>query len=129
MQVAQLRVWSFDAQQTDAKLVDVTATQRAIVYFAGVTCANSNTVDVAARIGFGVTTLPTITLNSLTGTPGILFKHSGIAKGGGAMAPIAAGMAVSGAANEDIRLTCTVPTGGGLDVWLVYDVVDIVAEG
>ena len=123
------REWAFDAAQTDVALVSAGASDRLVVTYVNVTCATSNTVDVAVRIGFATATLPTMTLNGATGQLGVFFSHGGIAKGGGAVAANGGEIIAAGLANEDIRLTNTVPTGGSMRVVMTYDVKPIVAEG
>lgn len=117
--------WVFDAAQTDFKIQDVTSTQRMVVTYADATCSNSNTGDVSVRVGFATATLPTITNNSATGALGVFMSHPGIAKGGGMVkanggAPIAAG-----AADEDLRITCSAATGGALRLIVTYWIDDL----
>ena len=113
--------WSFATAQTDAKLIDVGATQRLLVVSAKATCANSNTGDVSVRLGFATATLPTLTVDSLTGSAGEFFSHGGIAKGGGAV-DAEGGM---GAEGEDLRLTCSAATGGSLRITVKYRLMEM----
>lgn len=117
--------WQFDAAQTDVALVTCSATERAIVTYAEATLANSATVDVACRLGFAAATLPTVTLNSLTGSTGVFFSHKGIPHGGGKSSAYNPTGLPAGAAGEDIRLQLTVPTGGFVCITLMYSVITI----
>ena len=121
------QAWRFDAAQTNAALVTVDSTHRVIVYGAFATCANANTVDVSLRIGFGASTLPTITVNSTTGGTGVPISHPGIAKGGGFVWSGGGEPIGAGAAGEDVLMTNSVPTGGALDITLAYR-IDSTAE-
>jgi hypothetical protein len=121
-----VREWVFTAAQTDALLLTVGSTEKAIVTYVNATCANSNSVDVAVRIGFASgSTLPSITNNDLTGNAGVFFSHGAIARGGGAVAgPAAHGGALAvGALGEDIRITCSAPTGGSLRIVMQYRIL------
>lgn len=115
------QTWSFDAAQTDAKLIDVAATQRLAVLSAKATCSNSNTGDVSVRLGFATATLPTLTINSLTGAVGEFFSHGGIAKGGGAVDAEGA----LGPEGEDLRLTCSAATGGSVRITVKYRLLEM----
>lgn len=117
--------WQFDAAQTDVALVTCSATERAIVTYAEATVADSTTVGVACRVGFAAATLPTVTLNSLTGSVGVFFSHKGIAHGGGKSSSFNPAGLPAGAAGEDIRLQLTVPTGGFACITLMYAVIAI----
>lgn len=112
--------WSFATAQTDAKLIDVGATQRLAVLTAKATCAHSNTGDVSVRLGFATATLPTLTVDSLTGATGEFFSHGGIAPGGGAVDSDGA----LGGLGEDLRLTCSAATGGSLRVSVKYRLLE-----
>jgi hypothetical protein len=122
--------WVFDAAQTNAKLQDVAANERMAVTYIQCTCANSNSADVAVRVGFGAATLPTVTNNSLTGNAGMLLSHGGIARGGGAIAANGGAVLATGQADEDLRITSTVPTGGFLHVIVAYEIkIAVPVEG
>lgn len=110
------QTWSFATAQTDALLITVGATQRLAVLSAKATCANSNTGDVSVRLGFAAATLPTLTVDSLTGAVGEFFSHGGIAPGGGAVDAEGA----LGAEGEDLRLTCSAATGGSVRITVKY---------
>jgi hypothetical protein len=112
--------WSFATAQTDALLITVGATQRLAVLSVKATCANSNTGDVSVRLGFATATLPTLTVDSLTGATGEFFSHGGIAHGGGAVDSDGA----LGGLGEDLRLTCSAATGGSLRLSVKYRMLE-----
>ena len=115
--------WSFDAAQTDVSLQAFSAPESGVVTYIDVSTGNSTSVDVAVRIGFATTTLPTLTQNSSTGNPGMAFSHSGIARGGGMVKANGGAPIAIGAAGDPLRLTCTAPTGGSLRVIIGYTTV------
>jgi hypothetical protein len=119
------REWVFTAAQTDQVLIAVGASQYMSVTYVDATCANSNSVDVAVRIGFHATALPAFTNNSLTGVDGIVFTHGGIARGGGEVKANGGKPITIGQVGEDLRLTCTVPTGGDLHLLVGFVLNDV----
>lgn len=114
------REWVFDAAQTDFKLVDFDSTHRGVVTYGQITIANSATVDVSVRVGFATATLPTITNNAAGGSAGVFMSHGGIAKGGGMVVANGGAPIDTGDADEDLRITCSAPTGGTLRLVLSY---------
>jgi hypothetical protein len=118
------REWVFDAAQTNLLLVDVASPLSGFVTYVDVTCAGSNGVDVWCRIGFHATTLPTYTLNSATGVPGMVFSHLGIKPGGGAVKANGGEAITVGGVGEGLRMSCSVPTGGFISVLVTIGVAD-----
>lgn len=108
--------WSFATAQTDTNLLTIAANQHAECYYLQATAANSNTGDVSLRVGFATATLPTLTVDSATGTTGMILSHGGIAKGGGAVVSNGGAPVAIGAANADLRITCSAATGGSIRV-------------
>lgn len=121
---ALTKEWVFVTAQTDVKLVDVGATQRAVVLFAKALCSNSNTGDVSVRVGLATATLPTISNDSLTGSAGVFLSHPGVAPGGGEVNANSGQPIATGAVDEDIRLTCSAATGGALRVIIQYRLLE-----
>ncbi len=99
---------NFTSAQTNTALISVSAGTKIVVLSCTVAADHANTVDVQVRIGFATATTPT--------TTGVYLSHPGIAPGGGIRE---AGM-VAGADDEDLRITCEVPTGGSIDVVMKY---------
>lgn len=124
MRVPTTKQWRFDAAQTDTLLQAMGSTQMGAITYVAVTCANGNTVDTSCRIGFGAATLPAVTTNNSAGATGIAFSHPGIAHGGGAVAANGGQAIATGALDEDIRITCSAPTGGFIDVVIGYFVIE-----
>lgn len=103
---------SFSAAQTDVAVVTATASQRIIVTSGFVACADTVTVSVNFRVGFGLTTTPT--------TTGVIATNPGfIPSTNGAVVPFPTG-ATQGTAGQDVRLTASVPTGGSCRVLVRY---------
>lgn len=117
--------WVFTTAKTDFSMETVSSTQSMIVWFVIATCAHSNTGDVAARIGCATATLPTITNDSATGGLGIAFTHGGIAPGSGAVANLGGSPLVIGAADADLRCTCSAATGGDVRFVVGYSLRDL----
>jgi hypothetical protein len=113
--------WVFTAAQTNTSLETVGGSVRMAVTYACVTCANSNTGDVSARIGFAATTLPA---ESATGADGMFFEHGGIAHGGGALAANGGEMIAVGDAGIPPRFTCSAPTGGSVRLVMSWRILE-----
>lgn len=107
---------NYTAAQTDTAIVTVSAGTKIVVTRCSVTADNANTVDVAARVGFGTANTPT--------TTGVILSHPGIAKGSGVVEGSGAGILGVGADNEDLRITSEVPTTGSIDVVVSYYTIE-----
>ena len=107
---------NYTALQTNVAVVTASAGQKIVVTRCNVMADKANTVDVAARIGFGATTTP-------TGT-GVVLAHPGIAAGSGVVEGSGAGILGIGADGEDLRITSEAPTGGSIDVVVSYHIVE-----
>ena len=73
---------------------------------------NANTVDVQARVGFDATTTPT--------GADVIATHPGIAPGSGISKYFGEAGIASQTTGDDILITSEVPTGGSIDVFVVY---------
>ncbi len=107
---------NYTTAQTNAALVTVAAGTKIVVTKASVFADNANTVDVAARIGFGTASTPT--------GDGTVLSHPGIARGGGLVEGNGSGIIGQGADDEDLRITSEVPTGGSIDVMVCYYTIE-----
>lgn len=107
---------NYTAAQTDTAIVTISTGLKIVVTRCSVTCDNANTVDVAARIGFGTANTPT--------TTGVILSHPGIAPGSGVIEGSGGGMLGVGADNEDLRITSEVPTSGSIDVVVSYYTIE-----
>lgn len=112
--------WVFVTAQTDFQLVAIGATDRMVVTYGQATCANSNVGDVAVRVGFATSAMPTITNDSATGSLGVFMAHPGIAHGGGMVVANGGAPIAVGAAGEDLRITCSAATGGAVRLVVSY---------
>jgi hypothetical protein len=121
MQGGTILRWAFDAAQTDLAIVTPAANEALAPTHVEVTCDDDNSVPVVCEIGFGVTTLPAIALNSATGQADIFFSHPGIARGGGQSVANPGGWV--GPAGVPIRIRHTVPTGGAIHYSITYSVI------
>lgn len=101
----------------DDPIVSVSAGSRIVVTGFVVVCSALNSVNVAFRLGFGLAVVPAYNTAGLLATHPNCPASSGIGRGGGS------GVLGAGADGEDVRFTCTVPTGGAVDVMLTWSVV------
>lgn len=100
------------AAQTDAALWSFGATARVAVTQIQVAVDEACTVGVGVRIGFGGSVTPNAT--------GRLISHPGMVPGSIISRGDGSAMIGLGAANDDIRITNDVPTGGSLSVVVSY---------
>ncbi len=105
---------NYTSAQTDAAVVTVSAGTRIAVTSIMFVAANSNTVDTSVRIGFGAAAVPAY------GTAGIVLSHPGVAPGSGLGRGGGSATLGAGADGEDLRITCSVPTGGSVDLIVTY---------
>ena len=106
---------TYTSAQTDTALVTVGASSKIVVTAVMVTCSAANTVNTSFRMGFGTANTPA--------TASIVARHPGIPAGAGFTRGDGSGILGVGADNEDLRLTCSVPTGGAIDVVVSYYLV------
>jgi hypothetical protein len=130
MQAVETYEWVFTNAQTNLLLLNesggslVGASQRMAITYVELVCANSNVVDVAARIGFAATTLPTITDNSPNGQRGVFTSHPAIAKGGGKVNANGGATLALGDVGIAPRITITVSTGGATRLIMSFMLLD-----
>lgn len=103
---------NYTSAQTDAALVTLGSTTRGIATRLTVTASNANSVNVSFFAGWGAANTPS--------TTGVVGAHPGIPAGGGFTTGDGSGILGVGAAGDDFRVTCSVPTGGSIDVVLTY---------
>lgn len=108
----------FTAAQTDQALITVNSSQKLRVGYAAAVCDAANSVNVGVRLGFATATL---SAPSSSGVDEIILSHPGIAPGSGFSIPI--GVVREGPTDADLRLTCTVPTGGSVRVIVYYKII------
>ena len=107
---------NYTAAQTGAVLVTVGAAQKIVVTRVSVLASNANTVNPSVAVGTNTTT-------TLTNTDTML-SHPGLAPGSGVVEGNGAGILAIGVLDADLRFTCTVPTGGSLDVVASYYLIE-----
>lgn len=107
---------AYTAAQTDAAIVTIATGLKIVVTQLQLTCDNANTVNVAARVGFGAANTPT--------TAGVVMTHPGIAPGSGVSRGDGSGILGVGADNEDLRITSGVPTTGSVRVLVSYYTIE-----
>ena len=103
---------AYTAAQTDVAIVSATSPDRIVCSRVTVTVDKANTVDVGFRVGFGATNTPT--------TTGVVSSHPGLAAGDSLTIGDGSGVLGIGAAGEDLRITCEVPTTGSIRVVVSY---------
>jgi len=107
---------AYTAAQTDTALVTISTGSKIVVTQAQIVADAANTVKPQARLGFGTANTPT--------TTGVVATHPGIPAGGGISRGNGSGIVGVGADNEDLRVTCAVPTGGSLRVIATYYTIE-----
>ena len=114
------QVTDADGAQTNADILGaVSAGTAVVVTKVSVMAANSNTVDVSCRIGFGTSTVPA------ADSAGIVFYHPGIAKGSGAIEGNGSAIIGIGASDEELRVTCDDPVSGSISIIVTYFTIAI----
>jgi len=106
----------YTSAQTNAAIITVGSGVKIVVTQIQALCANANSVDVAARIGFATATTPT--------TTGVVLTHPGIAPGSGVSRGSGAGILGVGGDGEDLRITSGAPTSGALRVLVSYYTIE-----
>lgn len=109
---------NFTAAQTDAALLTISTGLKIVVTRVTVTTDNANSVNVSVRIGFGTSTVPAY------GNNGIVAGHPGIPPGGGFTIGDGSGILAVGADDQDLRITCGVPTSGSITVTISYYTIE-----
>jgi hypothetical protein len=112
-----LQVTAADGAQTNVAVVSVSAGTAIVVTKVSVMAENANSVDVSVRIGFGTANTPA------ADGAGMLLFHPGIAPGSGVVEGTGAGIIGIGASDEDVRVTCSAPTGGSVNIIVTYHTV------
>jgi hypothetical protein len=109
--------------QTDVNLAAaaVAADERVYITRLEVMCDTANTVNVAARVGFGASNVPTA---SSTGVSGMIASHPGIMPGSGIICGGAGGVIAVGGAGEEPRITTSAATSGNTHVIISYFLID-----
>lgn len=107
---------AYTAAQTDTAVVTIATGLKIVVTRVAVLCSNGNTVNVGVRVGFGTANTPT--------TTGVVATHPGIAPGSGIVFGDGSGILGVGADNEDLRITCDVPTTGSVRVLVSYYTIE-----
>lgn len=107
---------AYTAAQTDTAIVTIATGLKIVVTQVQVVCDNANTVNVAVRVGFGTANTPT--------TTGVVLTHPGIPAGSGVSRGDGSGTLGVGADNEDLRITCGVPTTGSVRVLVSYHTIE-----
>jgi hypothetical protein len=108
----------YTAAQTDTAVVTVAAGLKLVVTGFLIVCSNANTVNVSCRLGFGTANVPAYNNAGLLGTHPNIGPGSGFGRGGGT------GIIGVGADDADLRFTCSVPTGGAIDLMVLYHTIE-----
>ena len=118
----EITILDSDGAQTDASLVGtISAGTKVVVTGASVQADADNTANVACRIGFGASTLPTATSS---GVVGIVLSHGDIVPGGQVREGDGSGIVGIGGDGEELRMTCDDPAGGDLRVIIKYYTIE-----
>jgi hypothetical protein len=110
--------WEFSSAQTNTSLVTASSTQQIGVLRSSMTISNTAAGDPSVRLGF--TSGAGLTAPSPSGVTGIISTHPGLPKGSGIVEGNGGSFIAVGAADNDIRFTCSDPQGGIIRVLLTY---------
>lgn len=111
--------------QTGASIVGtISSSVRVVVTAVTVTVDSAVTAagGVAVKLAFSTTT--TLPADSSSGANGIILDHKGIAAGSGITIGNGGGVIAIGGNDEELRLTCEDPVGGGLSVTVTYYTIE-----
>lgn len=89
-----------------------------------VICSNANTVNVSVRIGFGTASVPAQGTTNADAVAKVVLSHPNIAPGSGTVKGNGSGIVGMGGDGEELRITCSVPTGGSLIVQVDYYTIE-----
>lgn len=107
---------NYTSAQTDTALVTVAAGLKIVCTRFMATASKANSVNVSLVAGFGTANTPT--------TTGVIAAHPGIDPGGGFGTGSGSGILGVGGDDADLRVTCSVPTGGSIDCIASYYTVE-----
>lgn len=84
----------------------------------------ANTVNPSCTIGFGTASVPSIGASGGDAVDKIIVSHGGIPAGSGVLLGFNGSIVAIGGDDEELRITCTVPTGGDLRVAVQYFTIE-----
>lgn len=113
--IQTLRV-NYTTAQTDTAIVTIGSGSKIVVTQIMIVVDTATTATPSCIVGFG-------TANTPTGA-GVVVSHPGIAGGGGVSRGDGSGILGVGADNEDLRVTCAVPTGGSISIIVSYFTIE-----
>jgi hypothetical protein len=116
--------YTTSAQTNDPLIAVISSGTKLVITGISVICATSNTVYPSCTIGFGTANIPTLGASGADGVDKIILSHGGIAAGSGIVLGFNGSILAIGANDEDLRITCTVPTGGDLRVSVQYFTIE-----
>jgi len=108
---------SFTSAQTDWALASVASGSRIVITKCSVMAAAFNSVPVSVRVGFGTVNTPT--------DIGVVLAHPGLPAGMSLIEGDAGSIIGIGANDADLRVTCSDPTNGSIDVLIAYFTMNI----
>lgn len=111
-----------DGAQTNLALGSVSTGQKIVLTRLSVMASGANTVPVDVRIGFGISAVPT---PSLTGILGIIMDSRSMLAGSSRDIGDGSGIIAAGQNEEDLRCTCSSPTGGHLTISFSFYTIEI----
>lgn len=107
---------NYTSAQTNVSLFTVSAGSRVVVTKISFVCSAANSANVSVDVGFGTASTPS--------TTGVILTHPNVLPGSGIVEGNGAGIVGIGADDEEIRITCSAPTGGSCTVMVCYYTIE-----
>jgi hypothetical protein len=110
-----------DGAQTNSAMLAVGGGTVIAITRIAISCSNANSVDTDVKVGFATASLPT---PNSTGSLDILHEAKAIPPGGSIVIGDGSGVIGVGEDGEDLRYSCSAPTGGHVSISVTYFAIE-----